>query len=99
MIKMSTLKRSGAFIWTVLFFSFLFALAYVTVRLVLSMLGKLGVSAAFAMVYPLSTELYPTVLRNVGLAVSSTGGKVGGFVAPYINLMVGYSQPRLNFRL
>lgn len=62
--------------------------AYVSTQLALSMLGKLGISSAFATVYPLSTELYPTVLRNVGLGIASSGSKIGGFVAPYINILV-----------
>ena len=67
---------------------FIISTEHSTARLLLSMAGKLCISSAFATMYPLTVEIFPTVLRNVGLGVTSTGGKIGGFVSPYINLLV-----------
>ncbi|KAK3593127.1 hypothetical protein CHS0354_018255 [Potamilus streckersoni] len=48
------------------------------------MIGKLGASAAFGIIYIFSAELYPTVVRNSGMGASSCCARIGGMVAPYI---------------
>ncbi|ESO91028.1 hypothetical protein LOTGIDRAFT_122416 [Lottia gigantea] len=50
----------------------------------LSMVGKLGASGAFAIIYIYSAELFPTVLRNSLLGISCTCGQIGGALSPYI---------------
>ena len=50
----------------------------------LSILGKMFVSGAFEVLYILSTELYPTVVRNVGLGTSSACARAGSMLSPYI---------------
>ena len=50
----------------------------------LSMIGKLGSSAAYAIVYIYSAELMPTVLRQSGLGFCDMAGMAGGMIAPYI---------------
>ena len=55
---------------------------YTTV--ILAMLGKIGAAAAFAVIYVWSAELYPTVVRNVGMGASSSCARIGGMVSPYI---------------
>ncbi|XP_067674156.1 organic cation transporter protein-like [Haliotis asinina] len=54
------------------------------VTVVLAMLGKLGASGTFATVYVYTAELFPTVIRNSGLGVSSFFARIGGMVSPYI---------------
>lgn len=49
----------------------------------LVMVGKFGVTAAFAMVYVYTAELYPTVVRNMGVGVSSTASRLGSILSPY----------------
>ncbi|KAH3852055.1 hypothetical protein DPMN_094550 [Dreissena polymorpha] len=56
----------------------------------LAMVGKLGASGAFAVIYVFSAELYPTVLRNSGMGASSCCARVGGMIAPYIADLVRY---------
>ncbi|KAI4886251.1 hypothetical protein NFI96_006957 [Prochilodus magdalenae] len=49
----------------------------------LEMLGKFGVTTAFAIVYAFTAELYPTVLRNTALGACSMASRVGSISAPY----------------
>ncbi|KAL4233278.1 hypothetical protein ACF0H5_007962 [Mactra antiquata] len=51
---------------------------------ILSLLGRLCVTAAFAVAYIHSAELFPTVVRNAGLGGASLFARVGTMVAPYI---------------
>nr|CAD7456245.1 unnamed protein product [Timema tahoe] len=53
-------------------------------RITLIMIGKLSVTASFNVVYIMSAEQFPTVLRNVGIGSSSTCARIGGIVAPYV---------------
>lgn len=57
---------------------------YTWLAIVLAMIGKFGASAAFGIIYVFSAELFPTVIRNNGIGLSSMIGHIGGVVAPYI---------------
>ncbi|ESO84004.1 hypothetical protein LOTGIDRAFT_108246 [Lottia gigantea] len=50
----------------------------------LSMIGKLGASGAFAVIYVYAAELFPTIVRNSGLGTSSMCARIGGMISPYI---------------
>ena len=58
------------------------ALYWITV--VLSNVGKFGISAAFAIIYVWSAELFPTNVRNSGMGSSSMMANIGSMVSPYI---------------
>ena len=53
-------------------------------KVVLAALGILGMSIAFPTVYLYSAELFPTVVRNVGVGTSFMCARFGSMVAPYI---------------
>ena len=50
----------------------------------LSLIGKFSSSVVFLIVYLYTAEIYPTQLRGLGLALTATMARIGGFIAPYI---------------
>lgn len=52
--------------------------------IVSSILGKMCMTGGFEVLYILSSELYPTVVRNVGMGTSSACARAGSMLAPYI---------------
>ncbi|XP_069339701.1 organic cation/carnitine transporter 2 isoform X2 [Eulemur rufifrons] len=58
----------------------------------LVMVGKFGVTAAFSMVYVYTAELYPTVVRNMGVGVSSTASRLGSILSPYFVYLGAYDR-------
>ncbi|XP_078407132.1 organic cation/carnitine transporter 2-like isoform X2 [Cetorhinus maximus] len=65
---------------------------------VLVMIGKFGATSAFAIVYVYTAELYPTVVRNMGVGVSSVGCRFGAIISPYI-FYLGFHNEFLPFIL
>ena len=54
----------------------------------LSVLGKMFVAGALEVLYILSSELFPTVVRNVGMGTSSACARAGSMLSPYIAQLV-----------
>ncbi|XP_033833989.1 solute carrier family 22 member 4-like [Periophthalmus magnuspinnatus] len=50
----------------------------------LEMLGKFGITSAFCIVYAVSSELFPTVIRNTAMGCCSMAARVGTIVSPFI---------------
>ncbi|XP_072762665.1 organic cation transporter protein isoform X1 [Anoplolepis gracilipes] len=53
-------------------------------RLLLACFGIVGMSVSFTTVYLFSGELFPTVVRNIGIGASSMCARVGSIVAPFV---------------
>ncbi|TMW53321.1 hypothetical protein DOY81_001621 [Sarcophaga bullata] len=52
-----------------------------------AMIGKFAITAAYGTIYIFSAEQFPTVVRNVGIGASSMVARIGGILAPYLNLL------------
>jgi hypothetical protein len=63
------------------------------------MLGKVGISAAYGIIYVWSAELYPTVVRNAGVGISSTFANLGAMIASYIADIVRQLQSYFLYHL
>ncbi|XP_060061101.1 solute carrier family 22 member 2 [Erinaceus europaeus] len=53
-------------------------------RVVVSCLGRMGVTMAYEMVCLVNTELYPTFIRNLGVLVCSSMCDIGGIITPFL---------------
>ncbi|XP_072256941.1 organic cation/carnitine transporter 2 isoform X2 [Pyxicephalus adspersus] len=60
--------------------------------IVLVMLGKFGITSAFSMVYVYTAELYPTVVRNMGVGTSSMASRLGSILSPYFVYLGAYDR-------
>ncbi|CAI5766596.1 solute carrier family 22 member 5-like [Podarcis lilfordi] len=67
--------------------------AYLTVfSVTLVMIGKFGITASFSMVYVYTAELYPTVVRNMGVGASSMASRFGSILSPYFVYLGAYDR-------
>ncbi|XP_076822510.1 organic cation transporter protein-like isoform X1 [Clavelina lepadiformis] len=62
----------------------------ITLGVVFSFIGKVGISGSFAIIYNFTSELFPTVLRSNAVGVGSFAARIGGIVAPYIISLQDY---------
>lgn len=65
---------------------------FATVRLGLFLLGKAAITVSFTVLYVLSTEMFPTSLRNSLVLICSTVGRIGSMSAPQTPLLVRNSK-------
>lgn len=52
-----------------------------------AMFGKFCISASFAVLYVYAAELFPTVIRNVGMGMTTVASRIGGILCPFVVLM------------
>ncbi|KAM8767567.1 solute carrier family 22 member 13 [Acanthopagrus schlegelii] len=57
----------------------------------LAMVGKFGITASFAVIYVYTAEIFPTVLRQTGIGASCMFARIGGVLAPLINMLHNHS--------
>lgn len=50
----------------------------------LEMVGKFGITAAFCVVYAVTAELFPTVVRNMAMGTCSMSARIGAIISPFI---------------
>ncbi|XP_076357129.1 organic cation transporter protein-like isoform X3 [Tachypleus tridentatus] len=56
----------------------------VWLKVTISMAGKLAITASFTIVYVYSAEIFPTVVRNIGVGTSSACARLGSMLAPFV---------------
>ncbi|XP_041980312.1 organic cation transporter protein-like [Aricia agestis] len=61
-----------------------------TLRLIVFLLGKFGISIVFTSLYLFTSELYPTEYRHTLLAFSSMIGRIGSITAPLTPVLADY---------
>ncbi|KAK4883420.1 hypothetical protein RN001_006739 [Aquatica leii] len=62
-------------------------------KLILYLFGKYGVSISIAVLYTLTSEIFPTPLRNTLLSTCSMFGALGAMAAPQMPLLEARWQP------
>jgi len=62
-------------------------------QMVLSLVGKFGASAAFAIVYLYTAELFPTCIRNQSVGFCAFMAKIGGVTTMMLDLLKVYWLP------
>ena len=61
----------------------MYLIHFLVAETALTMIGKYGITASLAVLVLYAGEIYPTTLRNEGLGLASTAGRIGGMVAPF----------------
>ncbi|XP_077987899.1 organic cation transporter protein-like [Glandiceps talaboti] len=59
----------------------------------IALVAKLCIAAVFTIVYVYGIEIFPTVVRNAGMGVSSMSARVGSIISPYVVLLDVYWAP------
>ncbi|XP_068716130.1 organic cation transporter protein-like isoform X2 [Montipora capricornis] len=57
---------------------------FVAGRIIFAMVGKFSVMNSFDAIFVFSAELFPTVIRNLGLGTSSAAGRLGAITSPFV---------------
>ncbi|XP_070558189.1 organic cation transporter protein-like [Ptychodera flava] len=81
--------------WSLCGFAFVGGLALILsvppeieeVSVAIAMVAKLCIAATFTIVYLYAAEIYPTVVRNAGMGMSSMSARVGSIISPYVMLL------------
>lgn len=74
----------GLSVWNSCFVVFFIYPDLPAVAVFLEMLGKFGITASFCVVYSVSSELFPTVIRNIAMGCCSMAARVGTIISPFI---------------
>ena len=64
---------------------------WTTAIVTMSLIGKLGISAAFGSIFVYSAEIYPTQIRSFCVGICLVFARVGAVLAPFISELVSYS--------
>jgi MFS family permease len=62
-------------------------------KVVLSLIGKFGASASFAIVYVYTAEMFPTAIRNQAVGTCSLVARIGGITSLLLDLLKVYWLP------
>ncbi|XP_048252017.1 solute carrier family 22 member 6-B-like [Haliotis rufescens] len=57
-----------------------------------AIVGRFAVAALFSLYFLYTSELYPTVIRNIGMGTCAFWTRVGGVIAPQINSLGHYTS-------
>ncbi|XP_054158730.1 organic cation transporter protein-like [Oppia nitens] len=60
-------------------------------RITIALIGKFFIGCSFNIIYPYTAEVYPTVVRQVGVATCSVAARVGSMIAPFVKELNVYT--------
>lgn len=83
----------GAGLSFLLMIPFSFSDGFLWLKAVFPMLGKFFVTCSYAIIYLYSGEVYPTVVRTVGLGSSSMVARIGSVIAPFVRELGEATHP------
>ena len=66
-----------------------------TLEYVACLIGSIAISAAFCVVYLLTSELAPTTHRGMIMSLSSASARVGSFIGPYVSILYTVTDRRV----
>uniref|UniRef100_A0A1B0GFG9 Major facilitator superfamily (MFS) profile domain-containing protein n=1 Tax=Glossina morsitans morsitans TaxID=37546 RepID=A0A1B0GFG9_GLOMM len=58
----------------------------------LFLVGKLGITSSFAVIYAYTAEMMPTIIRSGGVGVMSTFARFGAMLAPFVPILGNYYE-------
>ncbi|XP_048840944.1 solute carrier family 22 member 6-A isoform X1 [Brienomyrus brachyistius] len=61
-------------------------------RILLAMIGKFGITGSVSVIYIYSAEVFPTVIRQNGMGVSSMCARTGGIISPIMHLLASHRK-------
>jgi len=85
-IEREAFGRKGTIIYANILATLIFFIAFISSTSILVPLlsvGRLFLKLNFAMIYPLTTEFYPTTIRTAGMGFASGVGRLGSAIMPY----------------
>ncbi len=56
----------------------------------LALVGKFAITFTLNVIFVITAELYPTVIRNSAMSINQTFGRLGSIISPNIQLLVKY---------
>ncbi|CAM1297601.1 SLC22A14 (predicted) [Pycnogonum litorale] len=62
-------------------------------RICIALFGRTCIAVAYCNMFVYSSEIYPTVVRNIGLGSGTLLAKVGAMLAPYVKELAKYTSP------
>jgi len=104
-VEKEAFGRKNTIIYSNIGSAFIFFLAYISpisLFIPLLTLGRLFLKLNFAMIYPITTEFYPTTIRTAGMGFASGVGRIGSTLMPYMLLyyyQVGTLLPIFSFAI
>ena len=57
---------------------------YAVIARYTAFVGRAVIAIGFAIAYIWAAEIFPTEVRNLGVGLSSMGGRIGGLLAPQV---------------
>ena len=72
---------------------------YAELQILCSLIGKFGISAAYAIVYLYTAELYPTIIRTTSIGICSLVCMLGSIAGLLIEILGDYWKPAPNLAM